>query len=533
MIRGRFFIAAFAACAIVLSWAAPVRPAYNTKAERMYAAASRRLEDLKKSPKKRKYRSYWIDSARTFELVEKKYPKSPQAGNACFDRAGVYWELYRYSGFSRDRDEALRTSAQCQARYPTHVRASRALHRVTKPSARGKTIPGGVVQKIRYRSGGDYTRIVIDHENKVKFKVLELKNPDRLVFDLLNAQLDPSVDSGPLMVNDGILRQVRASQYTPDIVRVVLDLASINNYAAFPLRDPRRLVIDVMGKADTGDEYAVAASGQKTIPASRSGPQDASASRVEAPEAKGRTSLSLSRQLGLKVRTIAIDAGHGGRDPGAIGRRGTKEKDITLDIAKRLAALVKEGLGCAIIMTRERDEFIPLEDRSAIARTKGADLFVSIHVNASRRSRARGIETYIQGLRASDRDAMATAARENATTSKTLSELDDELAKILTGLRMESSDEDSIHLAHAVQGALVDAVKPVQGHVVDLGVKRAFFYVLINTAMPSILAEVGFISNLREEKLLMKETYRQAIAEALFEGVKKYVESREPQMAAT
>ncbi len=153
-------------------------------------------------------------------------------------------------------------------------------------------------------------------------------------------------------------------------------------------------------------------------------------------------------------------------------------------------------------------------------------------MNASRRSRARGIETYIQGLRASDRDAMATAARENAATSRTLGELDGELARILTGLRMESNDEDSIHLAHAVQGALVDALRP-QSRVADLGVKRAFFYVLINTAMPSILAEVGFLSNPAEERLLRKESYRQAIAEALYDGVKKYVDVRAPQTAAT
>jgi N-acetylmuramoyl-L-alanine amidase len=240
--------------------------------------------------------------------------------------------------------------------------------------------------------------------------------------------------------------------------------------------------------------------------------------------------LSLSRQLGLKIRTIAIDAGHGGHDPGAIGKNGTKEKHITLDIAKRLAALVRERLGCNIIMTRDKDVFIPLEQRPFIAKSKNADLFVSIHVNATRKRTTRGIETYIQGLRASDRDAMATAARENATTTKTLNELDDELSKILKGLKMGSNDEDSIQLAHAVQTSLVETVKPIQRHTVNLGVKRAFFYVLINTGMPSILAEVGFISHPEEEKLLKKDSYRQAIAEALYQGVKKYVDARSPQM---
>jgi N-acetylmuramoyl-L-alanine amidase len=589
MIRGRSFIAAIAACAIMLFIAVPAYPSYNSEAGRAYAIASLRLAELKKSPKKKKYRSYWIDCIRAFELVEKKYPKSPRAGDACFDRAGTYRELYRHSRVAKDIEVSLQSYGKCQSAYPKHARAPEALYRIIeialyhkkddsltadivarlhqsypgsywtakakarlKPLARtalkkgrqapqskkrsrsasaasGNAIPGGVVCKIRYWSGGDYTRVVIDHEHKVEFQVHELKNPDRLVFDLLNTRLDPSVDKEPLMVNDGILRQVRASQYAPGIARVVLDLASIKSYVAFPLRDPRRLVIDVTGEASQGAETAVE---QTADPGSRSEPQSANTPPVNAPEASNGAGLSLSRQLGLKVRTIAIDAGHGGHDPGAIGKRGTKEKDLTLDIAKRLASLVKEGLGCNVVMTRDRDVFVPLEERPAIARTKGADLFVSIHVNASRKRWARGIETYIQGLRASDRDAMATAARENATTAKTLRELDDELARILMGLRMESNDEDSVHLAHTVQGSLVDTVKPIQGHAADLGVKRAFFYVLINTGMPSILAEVGFISNPTEEMMLKKESYRQAIAKALYRGIKQYVDARAPRMTA-
>ncbi|HSB33700.1 MAG TPA: N-acetylmuramoyl-L-alanine amidase, partial [Nitrospirota bacterium] len=530
-------------------------------------------------PQIKKFRSYWLDCIRNFELVEKTHPRSPKAGDACFDRAEIYGDLYRHSGYSKDSDEAIRIYGACRTAYPGHARMPEALYRIIelahgrrkegdladeaysrpvksyprsrwtiraktrmKPSAakirrkapvslaRGRANPAGVVRKIRYRSGGDYTRVVIDHEHKVEYHVRELKNPDRLVFDLLNTRLGSSVDGEPLMVNDGILQQVRASQYAPSIVRVVLDLAVIKSYAVFPLRDPGRLVIDVTGVASDGSGTAVEPTAD---PGSGSIPQFAHTRAVMAPEAKNGDGLSLSRQLGLKVRTIAIDAGHGGRDPGAIGRRGTKEKDLTLDIAKRLALLVKEGLGCNVVMTRDRDEFIPLEDRPAIARTRGADLFVSIHINASRRSGVRGIETYIQGLSASDRDAMETAARENATTAKTLSELDDELTKILTGLRMESNDEDSIQLAHAVHGSLVAAAKPVQGHVADLGVKRAFFYVLINTGMPSILAEVGFISNPTEEKLMKKGSYRQSIAEAVYRGVKKYVDAREPQREGT
>jgi N-acetylmuramoyl-L-alanine amidase len=604
---GRSCIAAFMACAIQLLVAAHAYPSYNTEAGHKYTVACQRLSDLRKSPKKKKYRSYWIDCIRTFELVEKKYPRSPSAGDACFDRAGVYQDLYEFNRYSKDLDQAVRINQSCQTTYPKHGRAPEALYHVIEltldhkkdstpaaesfetlkrlypdsswtgkamarfsppasanqkrqqgteiqsmprpaPPASGKTRPSGVVTGIRHWSEGAYSRIVIDQTNAVVFHVKELKNPDRLVFDLLNARVGKSLSKDPLPINDGILKQVRASQYAPGVVRVVLDLASIKSYAPFPLHDPDRLVIDVTGEGGRVTETRVASADTGTQPAEEipAVPEVLVKPEVQAkpeppvmppppaapPEGKDNdgAKLSLSRQLGLKIKTIAIDAGHGGHDPGAIGKSGLKEKTITLDIAQRLAVLVKERLGCTVVMTRDKDVFIPLEQRPFIAKSKGADLFVSIHVNANRKRQARGIETYIQGLRASDRDAMATAARENATTSKTLGELDDELTRILKGLRMESNDEDSIHLAHAVQGSLVNAVRPVQSHVVNHGVKRAFFYVLINTGMPSILAEVGFISNPEEERMLRTNAYRQSIAEALYQGVKKYVEARSPQM---
>ncbi len=603
MKRGRSCCAAFMACAISLVFAAHAYPSYNTEAGHKYAVASERLADLKKTPKKKKYRSYWIDCLRTFELVEKTYPKSPEAGDACLDRAELYHELYKFSKYSRDLNASLRVYADCQASYPRHQKAPEALFhvidlslaqkkersaalktyeqlaqayphspwtgkararlglaRVRKKEIREAQIrsmpmprivapeaatPAGVVTSIRHRSGGAYTRIVIDQTGTVKFQASELKHPDRLVFDLLNTRMDDALNANTLLVNDGILKQVRASQYAPDTVRVVLDLASLKNYIAFPLHDPERLVIDVTGESNAGGAADAITAGtdslrQKTGPAlfGKQEQPDLAAPATRPTDTAPRsatsgsddTRLSLSRQLGLKVKTIAIDAGHGGHDPGAMSKNGLKEKTITLDIAKRLAALVKDRLGCEVVMTRDKDVFIPLEDRPAIAKTKGADLFVSIHVNANRKRKAKGIETYIQSLRASDRDAMVTAARENAMSTKNMSELKSELDRIFADLAKDDKLEESLQLAHTVQASLVETMKPVQGHVVNLGVKRAFFYVLINTEMPSILAEVGFISNAEEEKLLRTESYRQAIAEALYQGVKNYVSDRSPQM---
>jgi N-acetylmuramoyl-L-alanine amidase len=207
-----------------------------------------------------------------------------------------------------------------------------------------------------------------------------------------------------------------------------------------------------------------------------------------------------------------------------------REKDITLDIARRLSTLIKDRLGCTVVMTRDKDVFIPLDKRPFIAKARNADLFVSIHVNATRKRKTKGIETYVQGLKASDREAMATAARENAMSERSLGELDTEVDRMLKDLKKDDKIEESIQLAGNVQAALIDSVKPAQKTVVDHGIKSAFFYVLMNTNMPSILAEVGFISNPEEEKLLRKGSYRQNIAEALFDGVKKYVDARSPQM---
>jgi N-acetylmuramoyl-L-alanine amidase len=609
LIRSRSRIAAFLACIILLLVTTPAYPSYNTEAGRKYSVACQRLADLRKSNKKKKYRSYWVDCIRTFELVERKYPKSPSAPDACFDRAGLYFELYQFNKYSRDLDSSIRAFGKCQAVYPKHPKAPEALYRslelsldykknndaamktyaklaetypdsawagkaktrlgvsarISKPGLEltktskpdivsKKTSTPGVVKTIRHWSEGAYTRIVIDQSTPVTFQATELKKPDRLVFDLLHAHVDASLNKEPLVINNGILKQVRFSQNTPDTVRVVLDLASIKSYAAFPLHDPERLVIDVTGEGSAAAEPAVSsaesdtpaqkenASGQQAEPkAALKEDMKAAAPGKEIPLPRATASkeddlkLSLSRQLGLKIRTIAIDAGHGGHDPGAIGRSGLKEKNITLDVAKRLAALVKERLGCNVVMTRDRDVFIPLEQRPFIAKSRGADLFVSIHVNANRKRVTRGIETYVQSLRASDREAMATAARENAMSTKKLSELKSELDRIFADLTRDDKIEESLYLADSVQGSLVSSLKPVNRHAADLKakIKRAFFYVLINTEMPSILAEIGFISNPEEERLLRSESYRQAIAEALYQGVKKYVEARSPQMAGT
>ena len=345
-----------------------------------------------------------------------------------------------------------------------------------------------VLNSIRYWKDPNYTRIVIDLKSPATFTENYLPNPDRLFIDLHNTIMGNGIT--PIQISDGVVTQVRAGQYDKETVRVVIDLSAKAGYKILPLTSPDRLVIDILRDA---------------------------APPLSEPEQKiekdGNNNIIMASQ------TIVIDPGHGGKDPGARGRSGLMEKDIVLDVGLRLRRLIEERLGLNVIMTRETDVFIPLEERTAIANTKGADLFVSVHANASRREGAKGVETYLLG-RATDRDAMATAERENSASEKSLNTLQ----LILTDLMNTSKKEESLRLAYYVQENMIGHLE-TRYKVTDLGVKRAPFYVLVNARMPSILAEISFISNREEEKLLSDGEHRQEIAEAILKGIKKYIQA--------
>ncbi len=225
----------------------------------------------------------------------------------------------------------------------------------------------------------------------------------------------------------------------------------------------------------------------------------------------------LIRALGLKISRVVIDAGHGGHDTGTVGPTGLMEKDLTLDIATRLGALITERIGSEVIFTRTDDTFIPLQDRTALANEKGADLFISIHANSSRLRAVRGIETYYLNL-TGDREALETAARENAASQKSIHELQDLISKITLTEKISESRE----FASQVQRSLYSAVSRETGTLRNRGVRTAPFVVLIGARMPSVLAEVSFLSNPRDEKLLKTSAYRQKIAEALYKGLAAY-----------
>jgi N-acetylmuramoyl-L-alanine amidase len=229
---------------------------------------------------------------------------------------------------------------------------------------------------------------------------------------------------------------------------------------------------------------------------------------------------SVAAQLGLKVRRVVIDPGHGGRDTGAIGPHGLREKDVALAIARKLAARLR-AQGLVVVLTRDRDIFVPLDDRTRIANESRADLFVSIHCNAARKRHLSGVETWTLNV-ASSRYAARLAAFENAADERTVSDL----RLILADLATKANASDARELASAVQTSLVRNLRARVGSVRDNGIKQALFYVLLGTHMPSILVETAFLSNPEEEKRLRSERYQEGTAEAIARGVRDFLDGR-------
>jgi len=357
-----------------------------------------------------------------------------------------------------------------------------------------KTRKYAEVKEIRYWSGATHTRIVIDLDKEVAYKDqllnedIALDKPPRLYIDLFAAKLNPQLKE-PIAIEAGLLKRVRAGQYTLNTVRVVLDLDSVADYRIFPLKDPFRVVIDVLGASQAlRKEESVKVSPQPVQP---------------------------------QPFKLVLDPGHGGEDPGAIGPTGLKEKDVVLRIATKVRDKVKKDLGWDVVMTREDDRFIRLEDRTAIATTGEGKLFVSIHANACKDRSIRGIESYVIGT-TTNRDVLRLAAKENNILPRQVNDLQ----KILTDLKLNDPAKliPSRQLAESVQLALVSSLQKKYGQAKDLGVKQAPFIVLVGAEMPSTLIEVSFISNPKEEQMLRDQHYIDTLTDAIVDGLKRYAQ---------
>ena len=381
---------------------------------------------------------------------------------------------------------------------------------------------------LRYWSTPSYTRVVIDAAEERKFtshlldKNPELNKPQRLYVDIDQSVMGQSVPTHTI-INDDLLTRARAGQHTPHSVRVVVDIKSFDNYKIFSLNDPFRMVIDVWGQnskvGQSGKVGGTIDSGSKptVIPPDQLSKIGSNTDEIHA--------SAIAKQLALGVNTIVIDPGHGGKDPGALGYiKGVYEKDIVLSIAKKLAIKMRKKLKCNVILTRTKDIYLTLEERTAIANTKNADLFISLHCNAARNKKLTGIETFYLNL-ATDESAINVAARENATSRKNISDLQ----SILNDLMKNAKINESSRLSSMVQDHLVKGMSKKYSKIRNLGVKQAPFYVLLGATMPSILIETSFISNKTECKRLTSSAYQNALCDAIINGVKKYIKETDPR----
>ncbi|MDO9565820.1 MAG: N-acetylmuramoyl-L-alanine amidase [Candidatus Desulfaltia sp.] len=487
-----------------------------------YIKAEACYNNLCKNPEKQKYRHNWLNCIEKFQAVYKHDPSDPWAAAGLYMSGKLYQELYKRSYKKSDKKEALDLFERIVKRFPESrykYKAGLAIRALSIPGNQIKETTSddtsnpenlSIITGLRFWSNPNYTRIVIDADKETSYvhrllrKDPSIKKPQRLYVDLKSSILEKNTEKR-IPINDNMLSDTRAGQHTSDSVRVVIDIKSFKTYKIFSLKNPFRIVIDVWGE-DTNAKYKA---DSKLIPSKQN---------------EKLTASALAKQLALGVNTIVIDSGHGGRDYGAPGYlRGVHERNVTLNIGKKLAKTIRENLGCKVIMTRNGNKYLTLEERTAIANTKNADLFISIHTNAARDRRAFGIETFFLNL-ATDDDAILVAARENATSTKNISDLQ----TILSDLMQNAKINESSRLAYHVQESMYEHMKKKYSQIKNKGVKQAPFYVLLGAQMPSILIETSFISNPRECKRLIDSKYQEHLCDAIVEGIKSYIKETNP-----
>ncbi|MCX6559444.1 MAG: N-acetylmuramoyl-L-alanine amidase [Candidatus Aminicenantes bacterium] len=377
----------------------------------------------------------------------------------------------------------------------------------------GQADPRAEVYNLRSYTHANFTRLVLDIGVLREFVSAESKKDGLLTVDILQARLNPMVPTSVVPTGGDYIGGVRLLQKTATTVRLTaaVNFGRIKRTQVFPLQDPFRIVVDIypLGPGEALDAPPAKVT-QPAEPAAKK-PQPAT------PSAAGYT---LARQLGLGVRTIVIDPGHGGIDPGCLDAQGHLEKVTALDISLRLKALLAANGNFDVILTRESDILVPLETRTVLANQKKADLFISIHINAFADTRRRGIETFYLNF-SPDPRVNELAARENATTTKTIGEMEAIIKKLVEASRVLESRE----LAQKIQGNLVQYLSRSYSDVKDLGTRGGPFWVLIGSAMPAVLVEVSHFSNPGEAARLLDAAYRQKAAEGIAEGILAYRKS--------
>jgi N-acetylmuramoyl-L-alanine amidase len=530
----------------------------QTTAKAMYERAVEREQTVRKAaqPTLRQVRS----AIASYEAVVHRHPGSGYSDNALWQGGNLALFAFERFGQAADRQTAQRLLNQLIASYPSSSLVAGArdiIGTASRPTAlpaptnaaaatRPPSLGGPVtIRDISRQALPGGVRVSIELDGEAGYHAERLENPRRVFFDIKGARAAAPLFESGLKFEDDIVREIRLGRH-PSATRVVMDMEGAEHFSVFTLYNPYRIVVDFKRSAAatpmasavlTAPPTPVTAPSETPVSSLvRETPAQAvdSATPADAkplaarpitapppalPSANRDGSFSLARQLGLGISRIVIDAGHGGHDPGA-SANGLSEAELTLDVAVRLSKLLQKQPGVEVVMTRSTDVFIPLEERTAIANREGADLFLSIHANASRNTKARGVETYYLNF-ATNPEAEAVAARENAGSAQTMHRL----PEIVKAIALNNKVDESRDFAAIVQRAMVRRLATRNKNLRDLGVKQAPFIVLIGAAMPSVLAEISFVTHKQEGALLKTGAYRQQIAEALLDAVLRYQQS--------
>jgi N-acetylmuramoyl-L-alanine amidase len=538
----------------------------------VYVAALARERAVRTAPANPVDRAAYLQDVRAvvteFQAMVRRFPASGYSDNALWHAGRLALDSYSRFGEAHDREAGIRLLQRLSAEYPTSTFV-KLVPSALEPfsSTAGGRLPasasgyGEAAQKRGTREGGqpaerrppeggrsvtlafatirgitrtvlpDVVRISVELDGEVPFHDARAGEPDRVLIDL--ARTRPSSAATDQTVrfsgDSDVVRQVRVGAVQNRATRLALDATGVATYSVYPLYNPYRLVIDCVRAPRTVPPRPLVArpllvAWARKLPSID--PREAAlihdtrastpAGPVDRVAIMSVPNFSMARQLGLGISRIVIDPGHGGHDPGAKGD-GLTEAELVLDVALRLEQMLLKLPGVEVVLTRRTDDFVSLQERTTIANRESADLFLSIHANASEDGQARGVETYFLNF-ANNLSAAAVAARENAASGQAMGALPDFVRAIALNNKLDESRE----LATSVQRSMIERLRPANKSVRDLGVKQAPFVVLIGAAMPSVLAEVSFVTNTQEAKLLRGAAYRQRIADALFFAIKKY-----------
>ena len=552
-----------------------------------YEKARTSYQSFFKSKKGMDRRDRWISIIKKFESVYKNHFPSNEAYKAIFTTGDLYEQLFSISRRDKDLDAALEAYQKTVKEFkpdrltddalyrqgeiffsrgkyvaalnsfekvstliPKGDVAAKARSRIsnvrsfvpkgdlvkqvslketknTSYSKENSSLTGGkklILKKIDYKVGSDSFRVVVYTSEAVTFSQGRLSKPERVYINFKETQLADSV-AKEIKIGSRFLKGLRLSQLDKENTRLVVDLNESNNLKIGVWSEGHKLFLELSNKKTPDVKVA----SKPKIPSTKAVNFDKKVKHNKEPR-KVAVKVSKKRSFPVvnkKLPLIVIDAGHGGNDLGAKGYRGIQEKNVNLAIALRLKDILTSRYKYRVILTRGDDTFIPLPGRGKIANDNNADVFVSVHANAAPRRAAHGIETYYLGQGHSE-EAKATAARENGKLVKSVK--DDETQEILASMISTTKINQSSRLAGNIQNQLYQSMRKKYSGVKNLGVKEGPFFVLHDTNMASVLVEVGFVTNLREESRLKQSSYLDRLASSIAKGVSKFVQDSDPMI---